>query len=286
MMAVTLATPAKPKLPNRWTAWLIWRQQRGAFAGFTLLASALSGLLILAALKVQHADALGLRTCLASGIGDDCTAASSLLAQAQEQLRDLKVALLVVPAVIGAFGGAPLVAREHETGITRYTWTQGLRPEHWLAGTLLLGSLVVVTFMSIAGILFNWATGLAGLGSGFTVSPTTFDAQFPALPAWSLFAYLLGISCGMAIRRTVPAMGATLVAYEVIVHLAIDYLRPHYAAVVFWEQVSGDVNPFWQYQIIQVVWLILVAIITAALLVICPKLYRANAWKRAGRHMK
>jgi hypothetical protein len=194
-MTVTLAAPAKPRVPNRWTAWLIWRQQRGPFVGFALLGSVLSALLILAALKVQHADALGLRTCLTSGIGRDCTAATSLLAQAQEQLRDLKVALLVVPVVIGAFGGAPLVAREHETGITSYTWTQGLRPEHWLAGTLLLGSVVVVTFMSIVGILFNWATGLASLGVGFTVSPTTFDAQFPTLPAWSLFAYLLGIAC-------------------------------------------------------------------------------------------
>jgi len=291
MTVVTLATPARPKVPNRWTAWLIWRQQRGTFTGFALLASVLSGLLVTAVLKAENADALGLHACLTSGTGAHCTSAASLLAQAQEQLRNLKVALLVVPAVIGVFGGAPLVAREHETGITRYSWTQGLRPEQWLAGTLLFGSLVVVTFMTIVGILFNWASGLADLGSGgpwssFAVTPTTFDAQFPALPAWSLFAYLLGTGCGMAIRRTVPAMSAALVGYGAIVYLAIEYLRPHYAALVFWEQISSGVNPFWQYQIIQAGWLTLAAVVIAFVLVISPRLYRASAWKRAGRHVK
>jgi hypothetical protein len=87
----------------------------------------------------------------------------------------------------------------------------------------------------------------------------------------------------MAIRRTVPAIAAALVSYEVIVHLTIAYLRPHYAALVVGQQVSGDVNPFWQYQVIQVAWLTLVTVITASVLLICPKRYRANAWKRAGR---
>jgi hypothetical protein len=213
MTAISLAASTRPNVPGRWTAWLIWRQQRGNLAGFTVLAGVLSVLLTMAALKVEQADALGLRACLATGTGTHCAAATSLLAQASQQLRNLKIALLVVPALIGAFGGAPLVAREHETGVTRYTWTQGLPPERWLAGTLLLGSSVVVAMMSITGILFNWATGLYDTGFGFTLSPTTFAAQFPALPAWSLFAYILGIGCGMLIHRAVPAMGAALIGY-------------------------------------------------------------------------
>jgi hypothetical protein len=31
----------------------------------------------------------------------------------------------VAPALIGAFAGAPVLARELETGTFRYTWTQG-----------------------------------------------------------------------------------------------------------------------------------------------------------------
>lgn len=286
MTAISLAASARPKVPGRWTAWLMWRQQRGNLAGLTVLAGVLSVLLAMVALKIERADALGLRACLATGTGTHCAAAESLLAQASQQLRNLKIALLVAPALIGAFGGAPLVAREHESGVMRYSWTQGLPPERWLAGTLLLGSSVVVALMSITGILFNWATGLSDTGFGFTISPTTFAAQFPALPAWSLFAYILGVGCGMLIHRAVPAMGAALIGYGGVAYLAHEYLRPHYAAVVLWTPTSGGATLFWPYQAVEAAWLTFAAIVLALTLVLSPQIFRAGAWKRAGRRAK
>ena len=41
--------------------------------------------------------------------------------------------LLVVPAIIGIFWGAPLVARELETGTYRLAWTQSVTRTRWLA---------------------------------------------------------------------------------------------------------------------------------------------------------
>ena len=50
--------------------------------------------------------------------------------------------LAVVPAVVGAFWGAPLVARELEAGTHRLAWTQSVTRGRWLAtrlGLTLLG---------------------------------------------------------------------------------------------------------------------------------------------------
>src|SRR5260370_15870877 len=46
------------------------------------------------------------------------------------------VMLQTVPALIGAFAGAPVLARELETGTVRYTWTLGLGRWRWALAKL------------------------------------------------------------------------------------------------------------------------------------------------------
>src|ERR1039458_5140856 len=41
-------------------------------------------------------------------------------------LRDLSLAVILVPALVGMFWGAPLIAREMETGSFRLAWTQSV----------------------------------------------------------------------------------------------------------------------------------------------------------------
>jgi len=45
----------------------------------------------------------------------------------------LGLVVLVVPALIGVFWGAPLIARELETGTFRLAWTQSVTRTRWLA---------------------------------------------------------------------------------------------------------------------------------------------------------
>jgi ABC-type transport system involved in multi-copper enzyme maturation permease subunit len=40
----------------------------------------------------------------------------------------VKILLLAAPALIGMFWGAPLIAREFETGTFRLAWTQDVTP--------------------------------------------------------------------------------------------------------------------------------------------------------------
>src|SRR5437899_5505591 len=65
-------------------------------------------------------------------------------------------ALQPVPALIGAFVGAPLLARELETGTFRYAWTQGFGRWRWTLAKLVLLALVVVAAAAAVSVLFSW----------------------------------------------------------------------------------------------------------------------------------
>ena len=64
----------------------------------------------------------------------------------------LMAALLVVPALVGIFFGAPLVARELESGTFRLIFTQGVTRARWLTVKLALvglGSSVLAGGLSL-----------------------------------------------------------------------------------------------------------------------------------------
>ncbi|HEX3963050.1 MAG TPA: hypothetical protein VHZ03_41525 [Trebonia sp.] len=53
--------------------------------------------------------------------------------------------LLSVPALIGAFIGAPVIGREMETGTFRYTWTQEFGRCRWALAKLVPLAVAVTT---------------------------------------------------------------------------------------------------------------------------------------------
>ena len=55
------------------------------------------------------------------------------LSTGYRSLRLLGTALIGVPALVGGFWGAPLLAHELETGTHRLAWTQSVTRRHWLA---------------------------------------------------------------------------------------------------------------------------------------------------------
>src|SRR5215472_7781451 len=62
----------------------------------------------------------------------------------------LSVLIVVVPGVLGVFGGAPLVAGELESGTLRLAWTQDVSRVRWLALRLTVSGLTV---MLVAGLM-------------------------------------------------------------------------------------------------------------------------------------
>ena len=76
--------------------------------------------------------------------------------RSHQRLPGLQIALntlvLVVPVLIGMFWGAPLIARELETGTFRLAWTQSVSRVRWLLvklGLVGLAAIVVAGGLSL-----------------------------------------------------------------------------------------------------------------------------------------
>jgi len=142
--------------------------------------------------------------------------------------------LAVAPAVIGIFWGAPLVARELESGTYRLAWNQSVTRWRWLAAKL--GFSVLATAVAV-GILTTtvtwWAQPLDGIqgsqrGSlASRMTPISFAMRGVVPVSYAVFAVLLGTLVGLVVRRSVPAMALTLAIY-VLVQVAVPWwVRPH-----------------------------------------------------------
>ena len=144
--------------------------------------------------------------------------------------------LQAVPALIGAFVGAPVLARELETGTFRYAWTQGFGRWRWTLAKLVPLAVVVTAAAGAFSVLFSWyyqpffATGnqACQLPQRPRCLPALFDLRGVAFAAWTLAAFAIGALAGMLIRRVVPAIAATLAAYTGLALAAGLYLRQHY----------------------------------------------------------
>jgi hypothetical protein len=202
--------------------WLTWRQFRTQFvAVYALVAAACVWLALtgpdLARLARRNEDVFDVLT------GND------------RLLFNGGIALLAVaPAVIGIFWGAPLVAREIETGTYRLAWNQSVTRWRWLAAKL--GYSVLATAMAV-GILTTaitwWAhpiDGAIGNQRGSLASrmtPISFAMRGIVPVGYAVFALLLGTLIGLVVRRSVPAMALSLAIY-VVVQVAVPlWVRPH-----------------------------------------------------------
>ena len=61
-----------------------------------------------------------------------------------------------LPVLIGAFVGAPVLARELETGTYRYAWTQGFGRWRWTLGKLVPLAILLVAATGTFGVLLSW----------------------------------------------------------------------------------------------------------------------------------
>ena len=220
--------------------WLTFRQFR---------AQAITALAAVAVLAVAYGytgphladlyDKSGLRGC---GSGPHCL---SLATAFMKSLRADQVypalffagilILLILPAVIGAFWGAPLVARELETGTYRLAWNQDATRTRWMAVKLGLIGLAAIATAGLVSLLFSWWAGPVNAAGGFPdnlgqftrITPLMFIAQGVAPAAWAVLAFVIGVVIGIVVRRTIAAMAITIVIVVLLQFLWPSFIRPH-----------------------------------------------------------
>ncbi len=166
-------------------------------------------------------------TCGAHG---NCASATASFLSTDRLLQDLGNVVIVVPALIGIFWGAPLVARELETGTQRLVWTQSVTRTRWIAVKL---SLVGLASMVVAGLFSLMMTWWSSPIDRVNMSLFPVFAERGIVPiGYAAFAFALGVTAGVVIRRTLPAM-ATALAGFVVARVGVTYaVRPNLQAPV------------------------------------------------------
>jgi hypothetical protein len=245
-----LTVPARPRhdaalrpVPWRRMAWVIWRQHRIALAGVAAFLGALAVYVWIVGLQLHHAHAAA--TACHPSSSPACADLITRFNLMNHVLRGGYV-LQAVPALIGAFVGAPVLAREFETGTFRYAWTQGFGRWRWTLAKLVALAFVVTAAAGAISVLFSWYYQplFAAGNQALTLSEASpfalglFNLRGVAFAAWTLAAFAIGGLAGVAIRRVVPAIVATLAAYTGLALMAGNLLRQHYLAPLLTRAVN------------------------------------------------
>jgi hypothetical protein len=241
--------------------WLTWRQFRAQAAAAV---AALAALAILLTATRPHLASLYASSGITGCQGGGCAQpASNFLTLASAGLYPVVfilglAAVILAPALIGIFWGAPLIGRELETGTFRLAWTQTITRTRWLASKLAVPGLAAVAAAEGLSLMYGWwaapisqAARLTGnsdfpLGMG-PFSLLAFDAHGVAPLGYAAFAFALGVTAGMVFRRALPAMAVTLAVFaavQVAVPLAIrPYLFPtDHATIALGGGYSGQMG--------------------------------------------
>jgi len=220
--------PARARVPAvRGLAWVTWRQHRLALAGVLAVLGGLGLLMLFNGLAMHHAyTRLGLDTC---GTLDGPSCQSQLTAFEQDYLSwadHLPHLVMLLPGLIGVFVGAPLVARELESGTFRFAWTQGRSRVQWIVTKLVLLAVVLTASVLAFSALFNWWYGPFDAITGRMSSSGAYEISGLVFAARTLFGFTLGALLGLLIRRTVPAMAATAAGWVAVALPSMIWLRP------------------------------------------------------------
>jgi hypothetical protein len=234
--------------------WLTWRQSHLKAASAAMVLAAFAALL---AVTGPHLASLyagsrigscegGLDVCGAAAddflqqlYGSSLSGASSVDGTGTYWLLYLLgiVIILAAPAVIGIFWGAPLIAGEFEAGTHYLVWNQSITRTRWLAAKLTLTGLAAVTVTEALSLMQAWwATPISlAVGRGACCSPMAMNHFSPLVFAthgitplgYAAFAFALGVTAGMLVRRAVPGMALTLAVFFVLQVIMPLWIRPH-----------------------------------------------------------
>lgn len=210
--------------------WVTWRHHRAQIAACLALVAAASLLLYALGAPMHAAWGNGPASCLNATTAGSC---GGLLADFQTRftgsLEQLLGWLNLLPPLIGAFIGAPLLAREFETGTWRLAFTQAVSRTRWLTTKILLLSAAAVTLMTVFAAVYSWYRGPLDLLEG-RFGSNSYDFEGLTLPAYTLLAFAIGVLAGALLRRTLAAMAVTIGVFLAVRVPAETWLRPRLQA--------------------------------------------------------
>jgi hypothetical protein len=226
------------KLPRLGMIWVIWRQHRVALAGVIALLAGLSLVLLISGAKIRGTySSLGVASChgasqcrvLRNLFTDDYFGAALYTPRFLE----------FIPGLIGAFLGAPLLAREFEAGTYRFAWTQGAGRMRWVASKVAALAFACTALALAFSQVFAWWYRPFEPFIARMISGQAFEVEGVVFAARTLFAFMLGVLAGVVLRRAVPALAVTLAGWLAITWPTVAFLRPHFQAPITVAATAG-----------------------------------------------
>jgi len=213
-------------------AWVTWRQHRlqALAGGATLVLLAIGAFLTSLPIRAAYH-----REALAACLPPSSRAGCDLIVRhfSNEFLTGVNGArgLAILPALAGVFVGAPLLARELEHDTYRLAWTQAVSRQRWLLSKT--GLLVAAIFLAgvAAAAITTWWRGPFDAVSG-RMAPGAFDIEAAVVPAYAVFALVIGVLAGLLLRRTIRAIAVTLVVFIAVRLVVARVVRPHFLSPV------------------------------------------------------
>ncbi len=239
----TMATSAAVR-PVAWRklAWVGWRQHRLALGGVLALLGAVCVWMLISGLQMRSALAsFGLQSCTPLTATNCSTQEAVFVSDYYSGAQTVAGVLQIVPVLIGVLAGAPMIARELETGTFRLSWTQGCGRVRWLIARLVLVAVAVTAGAAAVSAVFAWFyQPMFQLGQTSPLEPQVFDLRGVVFAGWTLAAFTIGVFAGAVLRRTIPAMVAAIAGWTGLLLLAVYVLRGHYQAPLVG---TGLINP-------------------------------------------
>ena len=194
--------------------WLTWRQFRAqavvASGALALLAVAFA----VTGPQLVHLYDTTVATCRAQ---HNCSIAINAFQGEDNFLQNLtRLVMVAGPALIGMFWGAPLIAHEVEVGTHRLAWTQSVTRLRWLTVKLGLAGLASMAAAGLLSLMVTWwSSPLDRIGAGW-MAPSLFSDRGIVPVGYAAFAFALGVTAGLLIHHTVPAMAVTLAVFAAV----------------------------------------------------------------------
>ncbi|GAA0474844.1 transporter [Actinoplanes capillaceus] len=209
--------------------WLIWRQHRTEVCVLGLLVGVFGIALLVLGTQAHDLFPGGPARCAGeAGVDEACVASFRRLDEEYGYVENLLAAFYLVPVVIGAFLGAPLLARELEDGTWQLAWTQAVPRMRWLAAKLAALAGVTVTLTALFTAVLTWFRQPFDAWEG-RFQYDAFDLEGLVPVAYALFAFGVATAAGAILRRGLPAFGVAFGAF-LAARMSVALLaRPAYA---------------------------------------------------------
>jgi len=204
--------------------WLSWRQFRGQAI---VAAAALALVLVAVVITRPRLTDLYDKTVAPCAPPADCPQVVGEFL-GHPMIQALGIVVLFAPGLVGMFWGAPLVARELESGTFRLAWTQSITRSRWLAVKLLVVGLSSVAATGLLSLMVTWGSSPIDTVSADQFSPLVFSERGIVPMGYAAFAFVLGVTAGLLIRRTLAAMATTMVVFLTIRIAVTEWIRPHF----------------------------------------------------------